>query len=130
MVVRRALRVAVLQVERRPARANRLLAQVGEAQQHGHDPASCEGACSGAILAALFREEKAACVEALIATSSSRMPVVNVLENRYGRCVRAWKSQQVGRNGVLALARDHRRPSDQRSQRTGLRLDRTSGVMS
>ena len=44
MVVRRARRVAVVRVERRPARANRLLAQVGEAQQNGHDPAGREGA--------------------------------------------------------------------------------------
>ena len=49
MVVRRARRVAVVRVERRPARANRLLAQVGEAQQHGHDPADGEGALQGGL---------------------------------------------------------------------------------
>ena len=44
MIVRRARGVAVVRVERHPAGANRLLAQVGEAQQHGHDPAGREGA--------------------------------------------------------------------------------------
>ena len=78
-------------------------------------PPAARGPCSGTILAVLFREERAACFEALIAASSCRMSVVNVLENRYGRCTSGGKSQQLGRNSVLALTRDHRRPSDRRS---------------